>query len=33
MFSLDDLCLMLSEIEHVVFNLGRRHHTSRIVIA
>ena len=30
--SLDDLCLMLSEMEHVVFNLRRRHHTSRNVI-
>ena len=30
--SLDDLCLMLSEMEHVVFNLRRRHHTSRIVM-
>ena len=30
--SLDDLCLMLSEMEHVVVNLRRRHHTSRIVI-
>ena len=28
----DDLCLMLCEMEHVVFNLRRRHHTSRIVI-
>ena len=30
--SLDDLCMMLSEKEHVVFNLRRRHHTSRTVI-
>ena len=30
--SLDDLCLMLSEMEHAVVNLRRRHHTSRIVI-
>ena len=30
--SLDDLCLMLSEMEHVVVKLRRRHHTSRIVI-
>ena len=30
--SLDDLCLMLSEMEHVVIILRRRHHTSRIVI-
>ena len=30
--SLDDLCLMLSEMEHVAINLRRRHHTSRIVI-
>ena len=30
--SLDDLCLMPSEMEHVVVNLRRRHHTSRIVI-
>ena len=29
--SLDDLCLMLSEMERVVVNLRRRHHTSRIV--
>ena len=29
--SQDDLCLMLSEMEHVVINLRRRHHTSRIV--
>ena len=30
--SLNDFCLMLSEMEHVVVNLRRRHHTSRIVI-
>ena len=30
--SLDDLCLMLSEMDHVVVNIRRRHHTSRIVI-
>ena len=30
--SLDDLCLMFSEMEHEVFNLRRRHHTSRIGI-
>ena len=30
--SQDDLCLMLSVTEHVVINLRRRHHTSRIVI-
>ena len=30
--SLDDLCPTLSETEHAVFNLRRRHHTSRIVI-
>ena len=31
MYALDDLCLMLSEMEHAVVNLRRRHHTSRIV--
>ena len=30
--ALDGLCLMLSEIEHAVVSLRRRHHTSRIVI-
>ena len=25
--SLDDLCLILNEMEHVVINLRRRHHT------
>ena len=30
--SLDDLCLMLSEMEHVVVNLRRRHNTSIIFI-
>ena len=30
--SLDDLCLMLSEMAHVIVNLRRCHHTSRIVI-
>ena len=30
--SLDDFCLMLSDMEHVVINLRRRHHTTRIVI-
>ena len=30
--SLDVFSLMLSEMEHVIVNLRRRHHTSRIVI-
>ena len=30
--ALDDLGLMMSEMEHVVVNLRRRRHTSRIVI-
>ena len=30
--ALDDLCLVLSEMEHAVVSLRRRHHTSRIVI-
>ena len=29
--SFDDLCLMLSEMEHVVITLRRRHHTSKMV--
>ena len=29
--ALDDLCLMLSELEHAVVNLRCRHHTSRII--
>ena len=30
--ALDDLCLALSEMEHAVVSLRRRHRTSRIVI-
>ena len=30
--SLDDLCLMLTDMQHVVINLRCRYHTSRIVI-